>query len=114
MAETTSLEPWDREKCLKLIRYYQNHPFLWDPKNEQYYNKSKKTDSWLAISREMNEDVDTVQIKMTSFLAWFRRVKSRVKNPLAVITETGIKIIINFNGFNHFGVNAVFIIFRQK
>lgn len=79
---------WSNEKCILLIRLYENERVLWDPRNESYYNKNLKQDAWRRIAEGIiGEQIDDVKKKMNNLLGSFRRERSREKNIL--ITGSG-------------------------
>lgn len=77
----------DNEKCIELIKLYENQRHLWDPTSPHHYNKQLKEDSWKIISKEMKLPISEVKKKITSLCGSFRREKSRHKKSL--VTGSG-------------------------
>lgn len=61
---------WNNDICMKLIEGYRKLEVLWNPRDENYYNKIKKEDAWqeLGIVLEKSKEEGS-----------YRREKNRVK-----------------------------------
>lgn len=70
---------WTNEITLKFIELYQNKPMLWDPKNQNYYNKFMKHDAWEELASEMKISLDDCKQKIMSLQSSFRRERSKIK-----------------------------------
>lgn len=68
-----------KDDLILLIKEYENHPVLWDPKNEFYFNKNKKSDVWADIAKRFNIDEKDAKKKINSLLGSFRREKAKGK-----------------------------------
>ncbi|KAG8323765.1 hypothetical protein J6590_107749, partial [Homalodisca vitripennis] len=66
---------WDREKILTLIKLYEQHSLLWNPREESYKMKYKRNDSLKVIATEIGADVEVVKKKIDSLLSQYRREK---------------------------------------
>ncbi|KAG8289154.1 hypothetical protein J6590_003489 [Homalodisca vitripennis] len=66
---------WDREKILTLIKLYEQHSLLWNPREENYKMKNKRNDSLKVIATEIGADVEVVKKKIDSLLSQYRREK---------------------------------------
>lgn len=67
---------WSNESCLDFIQHYQQHPVLWNPKNNFYFSKIKKNEAWEIISKNLSREVEDVRKKGLSLLGSFRREKA--------------------------------------
>lgn len=71
-------QPWDNERTIVLIKLYEKHSLLWDPKDKNYRNKIKRNDSLLAIASEIGANVDVIKKKFDSLLSQFRREQKNI------------------------------------
>jgi hypothetical protein len=83
----------DKEKCRLLIGLYKDRRSLWDPKHKNYYNSTRREDSWQEISSILNIPVGELKAKMRSLMATYRRERSRRKQ--SQITVSGMSFIVN-------------------
>ncbi|KAJ0169392.1 hypothetical protein K1T71_014979 [Dendrolimus kikuchii] len=90
------------EKCIELIKLYENHRHLWDPTSPHHYNKQLKEDSWKIISKEMNLPISEVKKKITSLCGSFRREKSRHKKSLVTGSGRNEVYISKWFAYEHF------------
>lgn len=68
---------WSNDDMFLLIDLYKEKPCLWDPTNNEYKLKAKRSDCWLEIANILNCDVSIVKKKMESLLTSFRRERQR-------------------------------------
>ncbi|CAG5006370.1 unnamed protein product [Parnassius apollo] len=68
---------WSNDDMFLLIDLYKEKPCLWDPTNNEYKLKAKRSDCWLEIANILNCDVSIVKKKMESLLNSFRRERQR-------------------------------------
>lgn len=73
---------WPNNTCFRLLKEYEMHPMLWDPKNPSYFNRDIKVDAWSEIASNMNKEISDVRAKLNSLLGSFRREKAKVNKSL--------------------------------
>lgn len=72
---------WPRDLVLQLIELYRDNPVLWDPRNPNYKDRTKKSDAWKAISSKLNVDRIHVEKKIDTLTGQLRRELKKMKQP---------------------------------
>lgn len=76
---------WSRDMAKALVRLYKEKDCLWNPQNQDHYQKSKRNDAWTEIAAELTVLYDNLvsindcKKKMDCILSSFRREKIKVK-----------------------------------
>ncbi|KAG8314930.1 hypothetical protein J6590_081648 [Homalodisca vitripennis] len=70
---------WSRECIETLVNANRVRTELWDPKDNKYHIKNKKSDAWREIASEVGCDHGEAKSKMSSLLSSFRREKAKEK-----------------------------------
>ncbi|KAK0080296.1 hypothetical protein PV325_000147 [Microctonus aethiopoides] len=68
---------WSNSLSVNLINLYREHECLWNPLDDDYKSKLKKTEAWNEISEIMECEVIEVRKKMESLLSSFRRERQK-------------------------------------
>ncbi|XP_064091706.1 uncharacterized protein LOC135205269 isoform X3 [Macrobrachium nipponense] len=87
---------WTREEVATLIDLYRSHTILWDPWDEEFKNRAKKTDAWKAISECMQKERIEVEKKMKNLISQFYREVKKMREKK--VTQ-GYGIIYNSSWF---------------
>lgn len=77
----------DKEDSIRLIQLYGSFKMLWDSKDPDHLNKSKREDCWRKISNEMKLPVPELKKKLDSLTGSYRREKSKQRK--SYITGSG-------------------------
>ncbi|CAK1592237.1 unnamed protein product [Parnassius mnemosyne] len=56
----------DKEDSIRLIQLYGSFKMLWDSKDPDHLNKSKREDSWRKISKKMKLPIPELKKKLDS------------------------------------------------
>ncbi|XP_031346793.1 uncharacterized protein LOC116173444 [Photinus pyralis] len=88
---------WSDESSLLLIEIYKNYEVLWNPRNENYYNKNLKVDAWKEIAAAVEQPEEACKAKIISLLASYRREKAREKKSKG--TGSGVDNVYNSRWF---------------
>lgn len=67
----------DKEDSIRLIQLYGSFKMLWDSKDPDHLNKSKREDCWRTISKEMKLPIPELKKKLDSLTGSYRREKSK-------------------------------------
>lgn len=84
----------DKEDSIRLIQLYGSFKMLWDSKDPDHLNKSKREDCWRKISKEMKLPVPELKKKLDSLTGSYRREKSKQRK--SYITGSGKDSFILF------------------
>ncbi|KAK0161440.1 hypothetical protein PV327_009910 [Microctonus hyperodae] len=68
---------WCNSVAINLINLYRERECLWNPADDDYKSKFKKTEAWNEISQIMECEVIEVKKKMESLLSSFRRERQK-------------------------------------
>ncbi|CAK1592717.1 unnamed protein product [Parnassius mnemosyne] len=92
----------DKEDSIRLIQLYGSFKMLWDSKDPDHLNKSKREDCWMKISKEMKLPIPELKKKLDSLTASYRREKSKQRK--SNITGSGADeiYISKWFGFKYF------------
>lgn len=71
---------WSNDIVYNLIELFRDKPLLWDASLEDYKDRNKKHDAWLAIAQSLNMDKAAVERKVKSLLTQFRRELNKPKS----------------------------------
>ncbi|XP_015439173.1 PREDICTED: uncharacterized protein LOC107194117 [Dufourea novaeangliae] len=76
---------WSREMSLTLVKLYKAKESLWNPRNQEHYQKLKRNEAWSSIAAELAilykrpVSINDCKKKMDCILSSFRREKLKVK-----------------------------------
>lgn len=69
----------DQETSISLIHTYASHEMLWNPRHEDYYNRTKREEIWDQIAESFGVPKQDLMAKMRSLSGSYRRERNREK-----------------------------------
>lgn len=69
---------WRREDLFRLIEFYRERRFLWDPLLEEYKNRNRKHDSWRELDKLLGVEHGECEKKMRILVGQFQRECKKV------------------------------------
>ncbi|KAL0893715.1 hypothetical protein ABMA27_013862 [Loxostege sticticalis] len=73
----------DQETSISLIQTYASHEMLWNPRHEDYYNRTKREEIWDQIAESFGVPKQELMAKMRSLSGSYRRERNREKKRKA-------------------------------
>lgn len=79
---------WSDDVVIELIRQYEDHPVLWNPRHNFYKLNNRKLGAWKEIAEVFYVNVGEVKRKMASLLASYRRERQKMIRKSCVTNNT--------------------------